>query len=105
MTTTSAVVGQSSAKAVDGSLWWESFTQLLSELENVSLSSDIPSFLVKKLKDSHVWLLGAVSLFKPPSQTSREALNSQQVNVGQHRLIIRPELKDMALQISATLVC
>lgn len=103
MTTTSAVVGQSSAKAVDGSLWWESFTQLLSELENVSLSSDIPSFLVKKLKNSHVWLLGAVSLFKPPSQTSREALNSQQVNVGQHRLIIRPELKDMALQISATL--
>lgn len=49
MTTTSAVVGQSSAKAVDGSLWWESFTLLLSELESVSLSSDIPSFLVEHI--------------------------------------------------------
>jgi hypothetical protein len=31
---------------VDASLWWDSFTLLLTELENASLSSDLPLYLV-----------------------------------------------------------
>ncbi|KAK9287536.1 hypothetical protein L1049_015957 [Liquidambar formosana] len=58
---------------------------------------------VKKLKDNHAWFLDTVSLFKPPNQKSREALNSQEVKIGSHQLTIQSQLKDAALRISDSL--
>ncbi|KAM1560254.1 hypothetical protein ACFX1X_003504 [Malus domestica] len=92
-----------STKPVDASLWWDSFSLLLTELENASLSSDLPPILVKTLKDNHAWFVDTVSCFKPPNENSREALNSQQVEIGSHQLNIKPELKDKALKISSYL--
>lgn len=92
-----------SPKSVDASLWWDPFSVLLTELENASLSSDLPPNLVKKLKDNHAWFVDTLSHFKPPNENSREALNSQQVKVGSHQLDIKPELKDKALKISSYL--
>lgn len=104
MATIAPAIDQSaSSKAVDASLWWDSFTVLLTELENVSLSLDIPPHVVKKLEDNHEWFLRTVSHFKPPNQKSREALNSKQVEIGSHQLTIQPELKDAALRISDSL--
>ncbi|XP_057965187.1 uncharacterized protein LOC131155793 [Malania oleifera] len=91
------------AASVDSSLWWDSFVLLITDLENASLSSDLPPHLVKKLNDNRVWFVDLVSLFKPPNQKSRDALNLQQVNVGSHQLKIRSQLKDAALQISSRL--
>ncbi|XP_070662726.1 uncharacterized protein [Malus domestica] len=93
-----------STKPVDASLWWDSFSLLLTELENASLSSDLPPILVKTLKDNHAWFVDTVSCFKPPNENSREALNSQQMKIGSHQLNIKPELKDKALKISSYLV-
>ncbi|KAM1863177.1 hypothetical protein ACFX14_003556 [Malus domestica] len=92
-----------STKPVDASLWWDSFSLLLTELENASLSSDLPPILVKTLKDNHAWFVDTVSCFKPPNENSREALNSQQVEIWSHQLNIKPELKDKALKISSYL--
>ncbi|XP_050107710.1 uncharacterized protein LOC126586808 isoform X2 [Malus sylvestris] len=90
-----------STKPVDASLWWDSFSLLLTELENASLSSDLPPILT--LKDNHAWFVDTVSCFKPPNENSREALNSQQVEIWSHQLNIKPELKDKALKISSYL--
>ncbi|KAA8536013.1 hypothetical protein F0562_028491 [Nyssa sinensis] len=102
-TPSTSIVQTENAKSVDASLWWDSFTLLLTELENVSLSADLPPPLVKKLTDNHVWFLDTVSLFKPPNQKSREALNSPKFNIGPHQLTVQPELKDAALTISSAL--
>ncbi|KAK2983795.1 hypothetical protein RJ640_017198, partial [Escallonia rubra] len=92
-----------SAKSVDASLWWDSFSLLLTELENASLSSELPSSLVKKLNENHAWFLETVARFKPPNQTSRDALEARQVNVGSHQLTVQPELRDKALKVSSAL--
>ncbi|KAF7810804.1 nucleoporin NUP188-like protein [Senna tora] len=90
-------------KSLDASLWWDSFTLLLTELENCSLSSDPPQNLAKKLKDSHAWLVDAVSRFKPPNEKSKEALNSKRLQIGSHQFTVQSHLKDKALQISSCL--
>ncbi|OIV99597.1 hypothetical protein TanjilG_17407 [Lupinus angustifolius] len=90
--------------SLDASLWWDSFSLLLSDLENSSLSSDLPSNLVNKLKDNHSWFLHTLSLFKPPNQKSNEALNSKQIIIGQHQISVQQHLKDKALQISSYLL-
>ncbi|XP_052734506.1 uncharacterized protein LOC108340198 isoform X2 [Vigna angularis] len=90
--------------SVDASLWWDSFTVLLTELENSSLSSDLPPNLAKKLKDNHAWFLDTLSRFKPPNQSSKEALNSKTLKIGSHQLSVQPHLKDKALQISSILL-
>ncbi|KAK6136598.1 hypothetical protein DH2020_029631 [Rehmannia glutinosa] len=73
-----------SAKIVDASLWWEPFNTFLTELENASVSSEIP----------RIWL---------PNQKSREALDSPCVKIGPCELNVQPELKDAALKISSIL--
>ncbi|XP_042495006.1 uncharacterized protein LOC122074223 [Macadamia integrifolia] len=104
MASTAAAIDQAAnPKSVDECLWWDSFSLLLTDLENIPLSAEVPASLVKKLKNNHAWFLGSVSLFKPPNQTSRTALDSAQINVGSHRLIVQPELKDVALQASSCL--
>ncbi|XP_074329282.1 uncharacterized protein LOC141666927 isoform X2 [Apium graveolens] len=90
-------------KSVDASLWWDPFSLLLTELENVSLSDGIPQSLVKKLNDNHTWFLDTVSRFKSPNQKSREALDSAKFTVGSHTLNVQPELKASALELSSVL--
>ncbi|XP_038706390.1 uncharacterized protein LOC120001936 isoform X2 [Tripterygium wilfordii] len=92
-----------SSKSVDASLWWDPFNSLLTELENAPMSSDLPPHLCKKLKDNHAWFVDTVSLFKPPNEKSKDALNSQKVIIGSHELNIRPDLKENALRISSYL--
>ncbi|XP_022146238.1 uncharacterized protein LOC111015501 isoform X2 [Momordica charantia] len=90
--------------SVDSSLWWDPFSLLLTELENVSLSSaQLPPELMKKLDDNRAWFLDSVSLFKKPNEKSRVALDSPQVKVGSHTLSIQPELKVKALKFSSYL--
>ncbi|CAI9104717.1 OLC1v1003448C1 [Oldenlandia corymbosa var. corymbosa] len=93
----------SGTKTVDASLWWDSFTLLLHELENSSVSSDLPPSLAKKLKDHHAWFLDTTTMFKPPDPKSREALDSKKLKIGSRELIIRPELKEAALEASSVL--
>ncbi|KAG6410877.1 hypothetical protein SASPL_128950 [Salvia splendens] len=100
---TTAAKSSDTAKIVDASLWWDSFSALLTELENASVSSETPPDLGRKLKDNHSWFLDTVSQFKPPNQKSREALDSPRVKVGPHELNIQPKLKDAALKISSIL--
>ncbi|KAL9296251.1 hypothetical protein ACSQ67_022147 [Phaseolus vulgaris] len=90
--------------SVDASLWWDSFTVLLAELENSSMSSDLPPNLAKKLKDNHAWFVDTLSRFKPPNQSSKQALNSKTLKIGSHQLTVQPHLKDKALQISSILL-
>lgn len=40
-----------SVKTVDASLWWEPFNAFLTELENASVSSELPLTLVKTLEE------------------------------------------------------
>ncbi|KAJ8767098.1 hypothetical protein K2173_012689 [Erythroxylum novogranatense] len=94
----------SSAKSVDPSLWWDSFTALLTDLEDASLSSaSLPPNLAKKLKNNHAWFLDTVSSFKPPNVISKEALNSPKLQIGAHELKVKPELRDKALHVSSYL--
>ncbi|KAL5788807.1 hypothetical protein ACOSP7_005756 [Xanthoceras sorbifolium] len=93
----------STTNTVDRSLWWDPFTDFLSELEAASLSSDLSPNLVKKLEENRAWFVETVSCFKPPNLKSKEALNSQTVKVGSHQLSIKPEFKDEALKISSYL--
>ncbi|XP_010446392.1 PREDICTED: uncharacterized protein LOC104729180 isoform X1 [Camelina sativa] len=90
-------------KSVDPSLWWDPFDSLLTDLENASLSDDLPQPIAKKLEENHAWFVGSVSMFKSPSEKSKEALNSQVVKIKEHQLVIKPELKDKALRISSHL--
>ncbi|XP_022947489.1 uncharacterized protein LOC111451342 [Cucurbita moschata] len=90
--------------SVDSSLWWDPFCLLLTELENVPLSSaELPPKLVKKLDDNRAWFLDTVSLFKKPNEKSRAALDSQEIKIGAHTLSIQSELKDKALKLSSYL--
>ncbi|VVB09622.1 unnamed protein product [Arabis nemorensis] len=90
-------------KSVDPSLWWDPFDSLLTELENASLSDDLPQSIVKELEENHAWFVNTLSMFKPPSVKSKEALNSDLVKIKEHQLVIKPELKEKALRISSYL--
>ncbi|PHT34349.1 hypothetical protein CQW23_26149 [Capsicum baccatum] len=92
-----------SLATVDASLWWDPFTHLLAELESVSLSSDLPPPLEKKIKDNHAWFSDTISLFKPPNQKSREALNASRLKIGLHQITVETDKKEAALKISSTL--
>ncbi|XP_020980067.1 uncharacterized protein LOC107644016 isoform X1 [Arachis ipaensis] len=74
------------------------------KLENLSPSSDLPPNLVKKLKENHSWFVDLLLRFKPPSQKPKEALNSKKLKIGFHKLTVKPELKDKALQINSYLL-
>ncbi|KAK9164468.1 hypothetical protein Syun_005370 [Stephania yunnanensis] len=99
-TAAAAIVHSANPKSADESLWWDSFVHLFSDLENASFSKTIPQSLVKKLKNNHNWFLGTISLFKPPNEKSRASLDSSEIVVGSHRLIVKSEFKELALQVS-----
>ncbi|XP_033129577.1 uncharacterized protein LOC103828087 isoform X2 [Brassica rapa] len=90
-------------KSVDPSLWWDSFGSLLSSLENASLSHELPQPIGEKLEENHAWFVNTLSMFKPPSVKSKDALDSDLVQIKQHRLVIKPHLKLKALRISSHL--
>lgn len=90
-------------KSVDPSLWWDSFGSLLSSLENASLSHELPQPIAEKLEENHAWFVNTLSMFKPPSVKSKDALDSDLVQIKQHRLVIKPHLKLKALRISSHL--
>ena len=56
------------------------------------------------MKDNHAWFVDMFSLFKPPDKRSREALDSKLVKIGTHQLTVQPELKEVALKVSNSLV-
>ncbi|XP_021775850.1 uncharacterized protein LOC110739698 isoform X1 [Chenopodium quinoa] len=98
-------IAATSTNSLDSSLWFDSFSLLLTDLENLSpSSSDLPPSLIEKLKQNHAWFLNTVTQFKPPSEASKSALNSEQVSVGSHKLSIKPQFKELALKLSST-VC
>ncbi|WZZ77036.1 hypothetical protein YC2023_088406 [Brassica napus] len=90
-------------KSVDPSLWWDSFGSLLSSLENASLSDELPQPIAEKLEENHAWFVNTLSMFKPPSGKSKDALDSDVVKIKEHRLVIKPHLKQKALRISSHL--
>ncbi|MCD9643138.1 hypothetical protein HAX54_030315 [Datura stramonium] len=94
---------RTTTKTVDASLWWDPFTLLLAELESISPSSDLPPPLEKRIKDNHAWFLDTISLFKPPNQKSREALDASQIKIGLHQITVETDKKEAALKISFAL--
>jgi nuclear pore complex protein Nup188 len=58
----------------------------------------------ERIKRHHAWLRGSVSMFGKPNDASRAALDATQVAVGEHRLAVKPELKEAALRLSKSLV-
>ncbi|CAH2075851.1 unnamed protein product [Thlaspi arvense] len=100
---TQPALSMANPKSVDPSLWWDPFGSLLTELENASLSDDLPQPIAEKLEKNHAWFVNTLSMFKSPSGKSKDALNSDVVKVKEHQLVIKPELKEKALRISSYL--
>ncbi|KAL2650470.1 hypothetical protein R1flu_018598 [Riccia fluitans] len=118
MASVAAAIEEASVVKVDAELWWDSHTQLFQLLDK-SISSDeshnlsedaakqrlgTESILAEKLRNSHRWLLELFKCFKPPSESSKVALNSRRVAVGVHTLEIKANIKKLALQVSSILV-
>ncbi|KAL5706010.1 hypothetical protein ACHQM5_024227 [Ranunculus cassubicifolius] len=96
MATTAAAIDEAAnPKSVESSLWWDSFSELLSWLESKN-----PNPNESRLKKNHTWFLETVSEFKRPNRSSRSALDSNQILIDSHRLTLHPNLKQIALQIS-----
>ncbi|KAG0493658.1 hypothetical protein HPP92_004652 [Vanilla planifolia] len=87
-------------KRMNDSLWWESFVELLEQLESTPPYSDISDNMIDKLRRNHAWFLDTVSCFKPPNEASRLALESHEICFGSHSLVIKPELKEVAFRAS-----
>ncbi|OAE22984.1 hypothetical protein AXG93_653s1010 [Marchantia polymorpha subsp. ruderalis] len=125
MASVAAAIEEASVFKADEDLWWESHTQLFQLLDK-SISSDGGQFsdrsrrdisdydteqqfgkdtiLAEKLKNSHRWLLQLFRRFKPPSASSKAALNSPRVAVGKCILEIKAHTRDLALRVSTILV-
>ncbi|XP_020581606.1 uncharacterized protein LOC110025457, partial [Phalaenopsis equestris] len=91
------------SKRLDDSLWWESFVVLLEELESALSFSELDDNLANKLKRNHAWFLDSVSRFKAPNEASRRALDSNELLLGVHSLVIKPKLREAALRASKLL--
>lgn len=73
-----------------------------------AIMREVEHFLVlqvEELKAHHGWLLNTLEFFKEPNESSKNALSSSRVDVGSHSLDIKPELREIALQVSTHLVC
>nr|CAB3499887.1 unnamed protein product [Digitaria exilis] len=94
----------STSKTVSASLWWVSFVDLSDDLDRAAAGPSVPDALAKRIKSHHTWLLGSVSMFGKPNEASRSALDAGEVAVGEHRLAVKPELKEAAFRVSKCLV-
>ncbi|KAI5080087.1 hypothetical protein GOP47_0005566 [Adiantum capillus-veneris] len=64
-----------------------------------------PNFIqAENLKADHIWLLDLLLRFKRPNAKSRSALDVAQVVIGDHKMDINSELKNMSLDISKQLL-
>ncbi|KAI4976566.1 hypothetical protein ZWY2020_050173 [Hordeum vulgare] len=92
-------------KTVSASLWWDPFVALCDDLDRAaaSPSAAVSDALAERIKGHHAWLRGAVSMFGKPNGASRAALDVGQVVVGEHRLAVKPDLKEAALRASKSL--
>ncbi|XP_048540938.1 uncharacterized protein LOC125520147 [Triticum urartu] len=97
--------GGASTKTVSASLWWDPFVALCDDLDRAaaSPSAAVSDALAERIKGHHAWLRGAVSMFGKPNGASRSALDAGQVAVGEHRLVVKPDLKEAALRASKSL--
>ncbi|KAF8646124.1 hypothetical protein HU200_065970 [Digitaria exilis] len=93
----------STSKTVSASLWWVSFVDLSDDLDRAAAGPSVPDALAKRIKSHHTWLLGSVSMFGKPNEASRSALDAGEVAVGEHRLAVKPELKEAAFRVSKCL--
>lgn len=89
-------------------LWWPPFQRLSDALEslradNTSISAED---LTKQLQPYSTWLATGIDGFRPPSATSKQALETQSsLAVGSSKLPIEGPLRALALQLSTALVC
>ncbi|XP_059074406.1 uncharacterized protein LOC131045463 isoform X2 [Cryptomeria japonica] len=100
MASVAAAIEQAEAEApkrVDESLWWDSFPSLLSLLQRPSPA------LLERLRKQHGCLLNLLSTFKLPNSNSRTAINCPRVIIGDHNIEIKPELKNVVVQLSSCL--
>ncbi|XP_062200605.1 uncharacterized protein LOC133903312 isoform X2 [Phragmites australis] len=102
-TSTPATAGGGTTNSVSASLWWDSFVVLADDLDRAAASPSVPGVLAKRIKSHHAWLRGSVSMFGKPNEASRSALGAGEIAVGEHRLTIKPELKEAALRASKCL--
>lgn len=57
------------------------------------------------MEENRAWFVNTVTMFKPASGKSKDALDSDVVKIKEHhRLVIKPDLKEKALRISSYLV-
>ncbi|XP_048539273.1 uncharacterized protein LOC125518486 [Triticum urartu] len=92
-------------KTVSASLWWDTFVALCDDLGHAaaSPSTAVSEALAERIKGHHAWLRGAVSMFGKSNGASRAVLDAGQVAVGEHRLAIKPDLKEATLHASKSL--
>ncbi|XP_020167834.1 uncharacterized protein [Aegilops tauschii subsp. strangulata] len=97
--------GGAGTKTVSASLWWDPFVTLCDDLDRAaaSPSTAVSDTLAERIKGHHAWLRGAVSMFGKPNGASRAALDAGQVAVGEHRLAVKPDLKEARLRASKSL--
>ncbi|XP_051206671.1 uncharacterized protein [Lolium perenne] len=102
---TSGGSGGAGTKTVPAALWWDPFVALSDDLDRAaaSPSAAISDALAERIKRHHAWLRGSVSMFGKPNDASRTALDATQVAVGEHRLAVKPDLKEAALRLSKSL--
>ncbi|XP_008788374.2 uncharacterized protein LOC103706141 isoform X1 [Phoenix dactylifera] len=104
MASAAAAINQAgSSKPLDESLWWDSFVHLFEEIDSAPLSDDLPDHLVKKIKNNRAWFLKSVTRFRPPAEASRLALDSSEITIGSHHLLIKPEHREAAFRVSKCL--
>ncbi|OEL33301.1 hypothetical protein BAE44_0005676 [Dichanthelium oligosanthes] len=102
--TSTPAAAAATSKTVSASLWWDSFVVLSDDLDRAAAGPSVPDALAKRIKSHHAWLRGSVSMFGKPKEVSRSALDAGEVAVGEHRLAVKPELKEAALRASKCLV-
>ncbi|XP_062205788.1 uncharacterized protein LOC133907725 isoform X2 [Phragmites australis] len=95
--------GGGTIKSVSASLWWDSFVALSDDLDRAAATTSVPDALAKRIKGHRAWLRGSLSMFGKPNEASRSALDACEVSVGEHRIAIKPELKEAALRASQCL--
>ncbi|KAJ7540471.1 hypothetical protein O6H91_10G016600 [Diphasiastrum complanatum] len=117
MASVARAIEQAACEKVDPSLWWESHSELLRDLEECLASSSdsdssllggvasiraLPSVqsLAERFQVQHTWLLGMLAQFKPPSASSREAIKLSRISIGNNLVDIQPELRDTTMEIS-----
>ncbi|KAH9325906.1 hypothetical protein KI387_006084, partial [Taxus chinensis] len=102
MASVAAAIEQAAGpKRVDESLWWDSFLSLFNQLQQQQSFSS-PDLLMK-LGKQHGCLLNLLSIFKLPNANSRSAIICPRIIIGEHNIEIKPELRNVVLQLSSSL--